>query len=101
MELLHIWCTLTSVYARSFHKVSHSEIVKLLCSLQNVFQTIPLALQTHLQAAREIVHDTSRFLYGDCPGPGCNCCLQVTDCLGVVFVHSVLQITPKVKIWGV
>ena len=32
--------------------------------------------------------------------PVCNCCLEVTDCLGVVFIHSVLQIAPKVKIWG-
>ena len=31
---------------------------------------------------------------------GCECCLQVTDCLGVVFVHSVIQITPKVNILG-
>ena len=61
----------------------------------------PLVLQAHLQVVREIVNDTNTFLYGDCPDLGCDCCLQVTDCLGVVFVHSVLQITPKVKIWGV
>ena len=74
------------------------QIVRLLCSLQNVLQMIPLALQSHLQAAREIISDTNTFLYRDRPDPGCYCCLQVTDCLGVVFVHSVLQITPKLKI---
>ena len=37
-------------------------------------------------------------LYGDCPDPGCNSCLQVTDCLGAVFVHSVLQIIPEANI---
>ena len=57
----------------------------------------PLALQAHLQAAREIVIDTNTFLYGDCPDAGCNCCLHATDYLGVVFAHSVLRITPTVK----
>ena len=65
-----------------------------------MFQITPLALQSHLQAAREIVNDTNTFLYVVCPDPGCNCYLQVTDCLGVVFVLSVLQITLKVKIGG-
>ena len=54
----------------------------------------------HLQAALKTVNDTKTFLYGDCSDPGCNCSLQVTDCLGDVFLYSVLQITPKVNIWG-
>ena len=33
--------------------------IRLLCSLQNVFQMTSLALQANLQAAREIVNDTS------------------------------------------
>ena len=36
-------------------------------------------------------------LYGDCPDPGCNSCLQVTDCLGLVFVYSVLQIIRRLN----
>ena len=60
----------------------------------------PLTLQAHLQAAREIVNDTNAFFYGDCPDPDCNCCRQVTDSAGVVFVHSILQITPQVSICG-
>ena len=60
----------------------------------------PWVRQAHLQATREIVNDTNTFLYGDCSDPGCNCCLQVTDCLRIVSVHSVLQIIPKVKFWG-
>ena len=56
-----------------------------------------LAMQAHLQAACEIVHDTHIPLWGL---HVCNCVFQVTDYLGVVFVHSVLQIAPKVKIWG-
>ena len=77
------------------------QIVRLLCCLQNRFQMTPLGFQEHLQTVREIVNGTNTFLYGDCPDPGCNYCLQVTDCLGVVFVHSVLQINPKVKTCGV
>ena len=45
------------------------QIVWLVCSLQNVFQMIPLALQAHLQMASKIVNDTNTFLYGDCPDP--------------------------------
>ena len=54
---------------------------------------------SEVQAGREIVNDTNAFLYTDCRDPGCNCCLQVTDCLGFAFVHPILQITPKVKIY--
>ena len=59
-------------------------------------------LQIVEAVAREIVNDKNTFLHGDCPDPGCNCCLQGTACLGAVFLHSVLQITQKVKIrgWG-
>ena len=55
----------------------------------------------HLQAALKTVNDTKTFVYEDCSDPGCSCCLQVSDCLGAVFVHSVLQRTPKVNICGV
>ena len=77
------------------------QIIRLLSSLQNVFQVNPLALQAHLQAARETANNTNTFLCVDCPDSGCNCCFQVSDCLGVAFVHSVLQIAPKVNIWGI
>ena len=47
-----------------------------------------------------MINDTNTFLYGDCPDHDCNCCFQVTVSLGLVFVHSVLHLTPKVNIWG-
>ena len=97
--LLHIIFSFCMIIPQSFHFVG--QIVRFVCFLQNVFQTTPLVLQAYLQEAREIVNDTKTFLCGDCPDPGCNCCFEVTDCLGVVFVHSVLQTTPKVKFCGV
>ena len=52
------------------------------------------------QVVCETDSDTNTFLYGDCSDPGCNSCLQVTNCLGVAFTHWVLQITPQVKFRG-
>ena len=43
-----------------------------------------LALQVYLQAADKIVNVTNAFIYGDCPDPDCNCCLHVTNCLGLL-----------------
>ena len=92
-ELLHIWCTLTSVCAWSFHDPlcrsdSPTFIITPRCVPFGVAAT---------QTARENVNDTNTFLYGDCHNPGCNCCLQVTDCLGLVFVYSVLQIIRRLN----
>ena len=66
--LVHINFSLCGIIPQSFQSVY--QMVRLLYSLQNVFQMTPLALQAHLQAAREIVNDTNAFLYGDCPDPG-------------------------------
>ena len=59
--LLHIIFSFCMIIPQSFHFVG--QIVQLLCSLQNVFQMTHLALQAHLQAAREVVNDTSTFNY--------------------------------------
>ena len=80
--LVHINSSLCMIIPQSLQFVG--QIVRLLCSLLNVFQMTPLALEAHLQAAHETVNDTSTFLYGDCPDPGCNCCLQVTDCFRTI-----------------
>ena len=59
--LVHINFSLCMIVPQSFQFVG--QIVQLLCSLQNVFQMTHLALQAHLQAAREIVIDTNTFNY--------------------------------------
>ena len=88
---MHTNFCLSMIIPQSFQFVG--QMVRLLLSLQNVFQMTFLTLQ----AACEIAKDRKVFLHGDCSDPYCNCCLQVTDYLGVVFVYSV----PKVNIWGV
>ena len=75
------------IISQSFQFVGR--IVQLSCSLQ-----------AHLHVAHKIVNDINSFLCGGCPDPGCNCCLQVTHCPRVVFIHSVLQITPTAKNLG-
>ena len=96
--LVHTNFSSCMIILQSFQFVS--QVVRLLCSPQNVFQMSPLALQAHFPGAHKIVNDTNTFFCGDCPDHGCNCCVQVNDCLGVVFIHSVLEITPKVQICG-
>ena len=57
---------------------------------------------TGVASGGEIVNDTNeRIPLADYPDlDGICCLLQVTDCLCAVFVHSVLQITPKVNQGG-
>ena len=52
----------------------------------------PIGVAGTLGAVREIDNDSSAFLYWDCLDTGCNCCVQVIDCPGVVSVHSLLQV---------
>ena len=92
--LVHINFCLCMIIPQSFQFVR--QIVRLWSSLRNVFQTTPWRCR-HTCKRRAKLSMTQTHSSRDRPDPGCNCCLQVTDCVGVVFVHSVLQITPKVK----
>ena len=60
LYLVLINFSLCMIIPRSFRFVG--QIVRLLCSLQNMLQMTPLALPAHLQAARKIVSDTTVVL---------------------------------------
>ena len=54
--LVHITFRLCVIIPQSLQFVD--QIIRLLCSLQNMFQITPMALQEHLQAEPEIVSHT-------------------------------------------
>ena len=55
------------------------------------------ALQALLDPAGKVLDDPPAFL----PQDRCDCCLQVRDGLEVVAKHSVLKVSPQLKILGV
>ena len=59
------------------------------------------ALKAHLHTSRKIVNDSHTFLPWDFPDLCCDCCFQFTNCLRIVLVHIILEISPQIKIWGV
>ena len=59
------------------------------------------ALQAHLDPTGKLLDDPPAFLPWDRFYCCCDCCLQVRDSLGVVSIHPVLKVSPKIKIWGV
>ena len=68
---------------------------------KNVLQMSSQALQAHLDPAGEALDDPPTFLPWNRSYCCCDCCLQVTDSLGVVAIHPVLMMSPYIKIWGV
>ena len=55
------------------------------------------ALQAHLDPAGKVLDDPPAFL----PWDRSYCCLQVRDSLGVVAIHPVLKVSPRIKVWGI
>ena len=58
------------------------------------------ALQVHLDPAGKVLDDTPAFLPWDRSYCCCDCCLQVRDSLVFVAIHPVINLSPRIKIWG-
>ena len=67
---MHINFSLRTIIPQHFQFIC--QMVQRWCSVWNVFEMILLALQAHVQAAREIVINMKAFLYEGCIGHGCN-----------------------------
>ena len=59
------------------------------------------ALQAHLDLAGKVLDDPPAFLPWDRSYYCCDCCLQVSDSLGVIAIQPVVKVSPHIKIWGV
>jgi hypothetical protein len=59
------------------------------------------ALKARLHKSCKIVNDSHTFLPWDFPDLCCDCCLQFTNCLRIVFIHIILEIPPEIKFWRV
>ena len=65
-----------------------------------MFQMGPLALMTHLESPGEVLHDTNAFFFFGGTNPANYGILEFSNSPGLVFVDSVLQKAPQVKVWG-
>ena len=83
----------------SRHLQSFKSVLQKLCfnGAQKMLQMNSPALQAHLDPADKVLDDPPAFL----PWDRSYCCLQVRDSLGVVAIHPVLKVSPRIKIWGV
>jgi len=68
---------------------------------KDVLQMSSTAQQAHLDPAGKVLDNPPAFLPWDRSYCCCDCCLQVSDSLGVVAIHPVLKVSPQLKIWGV
>ena len=58
------------------------------------------ALQAQLDQTGKVLDDPPALLPWDRYYCCCDFCLHVRDSLGVVAIHPVLKVSPKMKIWG-
>ena len=65
-----------------------------------MLQMGPFLLEVHLNSPGKAVYDSAALLLWDGSDFLSDSCLEFRDGLRVVFIHSVLQITPPVEIWG-
>ena len=70
-----------------------------ICStLQYVLQMSTVLLETDLKGVQSCC--TYTFFLGDSSGVLCDCLFQFRNCLGIVLMHMVFQVIPKVEVWG-
>ena len=65
-----------------------------------MLQISTFLLETDLEAACKVVNHSDTFLFGDGSDVPSDCLFQFRDCLRVVLIYTVLQITPKKKSGG-
>ena len=73
----------------------------MLATFKDMLQMSTMLTETLLNAPCKIVHHADTLCPWNLPDPCCYCSFQVHDCLGVVFIGVVFQITPQIEIWGV
>ena len=70
-------------------------------TLQDVFQMCSSTLQTHLHPTCRVLDNSDALFPWNRPDFSSNRCLEIRNCLWIVYVHIVLQIALKVKVWRV
>ena len=96
-NFVHLNFCLCMVIPQSFSNLGC--FAQKLCSLQKNVRNDLLETDSHQLC--KIVNHSHALFSGDFSDFYCNSSLEFTNCLRIVLICIVLQISPEIKIWGV